>query len=921
MKQNIFSVVLLIIISSYVILPSKASAQPRWNPQSEISMQKSGGGGGTPAENVNSFATPFFTFQYLLLKQTVALWSDGRGDVILERNIRNIGTVSGNNTTWYFDWYPGVYSKIRAWDAEGPLEFSTSQSGTRIFITVFFRRPIQPSQTYDFSLAVTIANMASGSGNNWNAYWYTAPGFPVQTFIQGVAFPSNSTFQFISPTPTVQKPNYLEWQYSNTPSNWVNNIDIDYTLSNTISVPVFLQTAPAIWAQDTYGNYSNGDTVNTISEWGCWMTGAAMIVDYWAQRNSTSFHTNPRTLNTWLRQNQGYDASHGVVHAKVAKYAMDNNVPLYYQGIISGRNDVVLNDYMLSGNPVIIRVSNSAGGTHFVVATGKTIQNGQSTYLINDPIYGATTLLSKYQNSYSGIVLYSGTPADPRTLRISAHSPVELVVTDPMGRKSGFDPRINRTWNEIPNAIYMVQSIAPANGPNTSALEAKFLEIISPLDGGYQVDIIGTGQGPYEIDTFASDWLGRISKQVQTGNAVGGSVDHQSINFSSYSGTGMNADVQAKISGNNMDNYSIPPGFSISDRYGINGGPVKVTSTNGKDIFAGQRAIFGSSFNSIVGYPADQLTTDYWFTSYDDLGMITYLVIGNPHATLTAEVDVYIGGVKRNATPYSIAPGQRIFPRYGINAGPVHVVSTNGVKIFTSERTKFGQSFNEVMGYPGNQLTTDYWFTSYDDIGMITYLVVGNPHPSNTAEVDVYIAGVKKNATPYSIAPGQRIFPRYAINAGPVHVVSTNGVDIFTSERSKFGQSFNEVLGYAGNQLTTDYWFTSYDDASMITYLVIGNPHATLTAEVDVYINGIKKNATPYSIAPGQRVFPRYGVNSGPVHVVSTNGVDIFTSERAKYLNSFNEILGLADNQLTTDYWFTSYDDLGMSTELVISAP
>ena len=68
------------------------------------------------------------------------------------------------------------------------------------------------------------------------------------------------------------------------------------------------------------------------------------------------------------------------------------------------------------------------------------------------------------------------------------------------------------------------------------------------------------------------------------------------------------------------------------------------------------------------------------------------------------------------------------------------------------------------MGYPADQLTTDYWFTSYDDVGMITYLVIGNPHPSTTALVDVYIGGVKKNTTPYSIAPGQRIFPRYAIN-------------------------------------------------------------------------------------------------------------------------------------------------------------
>jgi hypothetical protein len=49
--------------------------------------------------------------------------------------------------------------------------------------------------------------------------------------------------------------------------------------------------------------------------------------------------------------------------------------------------------------------------------------------------------------------------------------------------------------------------------------------------------------------------------------------------------------------------------------------------------------------------------------------------------------------------------------------------------------------------------------------------------------------------------------------------------------------------------------------------------------------------------------------------------VNIFASERSKYLQSFNEILGIADNQLATDYWFTSYDDLGMSTFLVIGAP
>ena len=390
----------------------------------------------------------------------------------------------------------------------------------------------------------------------------------------------------------------------------------------------------------------------------------------------------------------------------------------------------------------------------------------------------------------------------------------------------------------------------------TGSISGASITDVTGSGNSYTVTVdTGSGTGTIRLNVLDDDSIRDGSNQLLGGSGTGNGYFTGGETYTITEPS--NVDVY--IGGEITNSYYVGSEQNTSARLGINGGPVKVSSTNNQPIFTSQRSIFGSSFNSIVGYPADQLTTDYWFTSYDDLGMITYLVIGNPHASLTAQVDVYIGGNKMNATSYMIAPGQRIFPRYGINAGPVHVVSTNGVNIFTSERTKYLNSFNEVMGYPGDQLTTDYWFTSYDDVGMITYLVIGNPHATLTAEVDVYIAGVKKNATPYSIAPGQRIFPRYAINGGPVQVVSTNGVDIFTSERSKFGQSFNEVLGYPANQFTTDYWFTSYDDLGMITYLVIGNPHPTLTAEVDVYIAGTLENT--YSVAPGQRVFPLYGVD------------------------------------------------------------
>jgi hypothetical protein len=284
------------------------------------------------------------------------------------------------------------------------------------------------------------------------------------------------------------------------------------------------------------------------------------------------------------------------------------------------------------------------------------------------------------------------------------------------------------------------------------------------------------------------------------------------------------ATVDVYIGGNLEGSHTIPTTTSLAFRYGINGGPVQVVSTNGLPIFTSERALYGSSFNSIVGFPGNQMATEYWFTTLDDLGMITYLVIGNPDTTQTALVDVYIGGTKMNTTPYSIAPGERVYPRYGINGGPVRVVSTNGVPIFTSERTKYKTSFNEVLGYPADRFATEYWFTTLDDLGMITYLVIGNPDETQTAEVDVYIAGTKMNSTPYTIAPGERVYPRYGINGGPVQVVSTNGVAIFVSERSKYLESFNEILGIGVDQLTTDYWFTTLDDLGMDTELVISMP-------------------------------------------------------------------------------------------------
>jgi hypothetical protein len=225
-----------------------------------------------------------------------------------------------------------------------------------------------------------------------------------------------------------------------------------------------------------------------------------------------------------------------------------------------------------------------------------------------------------------------------------------------------------------------------------------------------------------------------------------------------------------------------------------------------------------------MGFPANQLATDYWFTYYDDVNMTTWLMIGNPDLSQSAHVEVYLGNGSTPDATYDIPHGQSVLPKYKVAVGPVRVRSTNGVPIFTSQRAAYGNSFNELMGFPADQLTTDYWFPYYDDGNMSTWLMIGNPDPSQSAHVEVYIGNGSTPDATYDIPHGQSVLPKYKIADGPVRVRSTNGVKIFTSERVAYGNSFNELMGFPADQLTTDYWFTYYDNVNMATWLMIGKP-------------------------------------------------------------------------------------------------
>ncbi len=123
-----------------------------------------------------------------------------------------------------------------------------------------------------------------------------------------------------------------------------------------------------------------------------------------------------------------------------------------------------------------------------------------------------------------------------------------------------------------------------------------------------------------------------------------------------------------------------------------------------------------------------------------------------------ADVNVSIGGDAMGSyTLGAVDQGTYNYP--GIFNGPLQVQSTNGNAIFATERTTYGNSFHETTGIPGDQLTTDYWFPWYDFSIMKTWISVGNPSASQTANVSVYIAGQFKGSS--AIAPQGRWTPNY----------------------------------------------------------------------------------------------------------------------------------------------------------------
>jgi hypothetical protein len=72
---------------------------------------------------------------------------------------------------------------------------------------------------------------------------------------------------------------------------------------------------------------------------------------------------------------------------------------------------------------------------------------------------------------------------------------VGMVVTDPRGRRIGFDPIKKNGWQELPEA----EAFIDCDEPGTEGSCHGLIQVCGPVSGTYKLEVIGTDTGDYSL--------------------------------------------------------------------------------------------------------------------------------------------------------------------------------------------------------------------------------------------------------------------------------------------------------------------------------------------------------------------------------------------------------------------------------------
>jgi len=276
-----------------------------------------------------------------------------------------------------------------------------------------------------------------------------------------------------------------------------------------------------------------GEKLIFIKKLGCYLSAAALVTTY------HGVALTPPELNTILNASEnpnGYN--NGCVDPEVvAKVATDRGVPMSFIGR-EGTSTLMHN--ICAYGPQLMGVNCDSGVPgHWVLAIG--IDRGTNSYKIVNPSGGRVTTLYDRYHTFCATRVFSG-PEYVVTIksRIVAtfHSPVELLLTDPMGRRLGRDPVTGQLYEEIPHAYYNDVGLDDDETGDREIDPPKELYLPRPDSGDYSLIVLGTGDGTYTADFEAADVNGTEStSQIQNVPISTGEIQNLSFHYDSTAGS------------------------------------------------------------------------------------------------------------------------------------------------------------------------------------------------------------------------------------------------------------------------------------------------------------------------------------------------------------------------------------------------
>jgi len=208
--------------------------------------------------------------------------------------------------------------------------------------------------------------------------------------------------------------------------------------------------------------------------------------------NYAGIPTDPGQLNTLLENDHDYDENE-VNWGPATRDASTNKVVFHAH---RSSDTQYLSQSLDNGFPVIVKVSTSAGADHFVLVIGE--QNGR--FVINDPGHVNATTLDYYNNTFETRGFVSAQAGNISEFDISAGTETEVLVLDPLGRLTGYEPSSELIVEQIPQSVHFSDSLEKSDltgAPGTNT--AHMVDIYQPMQGDYQVFLISTNPGNFKI--------------------------------------------------------------------------------------------------------------------------------------------------------------------------------------------------------------------------------------------------------------------------------------------------------------------------------------------------------------------------------------------------------------------------------------